>query len=140
MSHRTARSLLPALLDQSLPARREAEVRAHVERCARCADALAELEACEALVRALPSALVPLENDAHSERRLAALARWASDQPMPWSTRFGLRAMGAFAAGLLLVLVISMGQWNPLVEARFESGLVSVAAIPATEVTPYSWR
>ncbi len=39
MNHRTAQRLLPALMDRGLPAARESEVRAHAERCPRCAGA-----------------------------------------------------------------------------------------------------
>ena len=140
MNHRRAQRLLPALLDHGIPARREALVREHIERCARCANALAELEACEQLLRALPAALLPLKASEDDDRRLAALARWANVPPLAWPTRLGLQAVGAFAAAFLLLMVISIGQWTPLVEARNESGVVSIAGVPAASVTPYTWR
>ena len=75
MNHWTARQLLPAILDHTIPARLEAAVREHVDGCGRCQRTLAEFEASEALLAQLPAALVPIEPSAEAQERLASLAR-----------------------------------------------------------------
>ena len=56
MIHRRAARLLPSVLDHTLAAPLEAAVRAHIEDCERCVDALLELETAEVLLRRLPLA------------------------------------------------------------------------------------
>ncbi len=140
MKHREARKLLSTLLDGTLPAAREAEVRAHVDDCARCRATLEEHEATEALLARLPLALVPLEASVHADARLASLARWAAAPVLSWQERVGLQAIGAFAAALILAAVISAGHWEPIVEMPYESSPISVAALPSASITPYTWH
>ena len=52
MNHWTARQLLPAILDHTIPAGLEAEVRDHVDGCGRCRRTLAEFEASDLPARA----------------------------------------------------------------------------------------
>jgi anti-sigma factor RsiW len=97
--HWRARRLLAALPDATLPAHTEKRVRAHLARCWRCRAVLRDLEACEALLRRLPVALLPLAPHPAAERRLAGLARWAGRRHAP--TRRGRRQAVARKLGAL---------------------------------------
>jgi anti-sigma factor RsiW len=138
--HGKARRLVPAILDQSLPPSVEAAVRAHLEDCPPCRTDLAELEASEELLRRLPLALVPREASAPADLRLAALARWATAPVSSRHERLGLQALGAFAAAFLLLLVVSAGRWQPVVEERNGASPISFASLPRAGITPYSWH
>ena len=140
MKHRNARKLLTTLLDRTLPAAREAEVRAHLDHCPRCRAELDEHRAAETLLARLPLALVPREASGAADLRLASLARWAVAPVISWQERLGLRAVGAFAGTLLVVAVISAGYWEPVVEMPYESSPISIAALPTASVTPYTWH
>jgi anti-sigma factor RsiW len=128
------------LLDHTLPAAREAEVRAHVEDCSRCRGEFDEHEAAETLLGRLPLALVPREASSAADIRLASLARWAAAPVLSWQERIGLRAVGVFAGALLVVAVISAGHWAPVVESPYESNPISIAALPSASVTPFTWH
>ena len=139
MNHWTARQLLPAILDHTIPAGSEAEVRSHVTGCGRCQRTLAEFEASEALLARLPAALVPVEPSAEAHGRLASLARWNPDPKSEWQERIGVSALGALAAAAMLVMVISVTGWGPLVVKR--SAPVSLAAVvPDVQYHPTGWR
>ena len=140
MKHRHARGLLAALLDRTLPAAHEAEVRAHVDECRPCRAELDEHQAAETLLSRLPLTLVPREASRAADIRLASLARWAVTPVLSWQERLGLRAIGAFAGTLLVVAVISAGHWEPVVEMPYESSPISIAALPGAAVTPYTWH
>lgn len=140
MKHRNARKLLTTLLDRTLPAAREAEVRAHMDDCARCRAELDEHQAADTLLGRLPLALVPREASRAADMRLASLARWAAAPMLSWQERLGLRAIGAFAGTLLVAAVISAGHWEPVVEMPYESSPISVAALPSASVTLYTWH
>ena len=75
-----------------------------------------------------------------ADARLGALARWAGDAEAPWPERLGLHAVGAFAAAFVLVMALSAGRWDPVVEERFDTSPISIAALPRIEATPYTWR
>ena len=139
MNHRTARVLLPAILDHTIPAAREAAVRQHVDGCGRCRRTLAEFEASEALLAQLPASLVPIEPSAAAQDRLASFSRWVADPRPEWQERIGVPALGALAAAAMLVMVISVTGWGPVVEAR--SAQVSLAAVlPDSSYLPTGWR
>jgi anti-sigma factor RsiW len=63
---------LSALLDGELGPAREAELRAHVAGCARCADHLARLARADEALRALPSADVPADLATRLRARIEA--------------------------------------------------------------------
>ncbi len=139
MNHWTARRLLPCILDHSLPAAREAEVRAHADGCRSCAARLEELEASESLLLRLPLSLVPLETDRAAELRLASLARWSAEVELPWQERLGLSAVSAFACAAMLALVISVGHWSPVVEDTHPAETYAFM-MPYAGPTPLAWR
>jgi len=139
MNHWTARQLLPAILDHTIPAGLEAEVRGHVDGCGRCRRRLAEFEASEALLARLPAALVPVEPSAEAQERLASLARWVPDPRPEWQERIGVSALGALAAAAMLLMVISVTGWGPMVVEH--STPVSLAAVlPDSNYLPTGWR
>lgn len=122
MRHGRARRLLTSLPDGLLDPATEAAVRAHAARCARCGDALADLDAADAWLRRLPLALVPVEPSPAAEMRLAALARWSRPlagarppvaepgprpvAPIARGARWGIPAVGAAAAAACLAAVL----------------------------------
>jgi anti-sigma factor RsiW len=139
MNHWTARQLLPAILDHTIPAAVEAAVRDHVDGCSRCQRALAEFEASEALLAQLPATLVPVEPSAEAHERLASLARWTADPRPDWQERIGVPALGALAAAAMLLMVMSVAGWEPMVVER--SAPVSVATVfPDSSYLPTGWR
>jgi len=139
MNHWTARQLLPAILDHTIPAGLEAEVRGHVDGCGRCRRTLAEFEASEALLARLPTALVPVEPSSEAQERLASLARWSPDPRPEWQERIGVSALGALAAAAMLLMVISVTGWGPMVVEH--STPVSLAAVlPDSNYLPTGWR
>jgi anti-sigma factor RsiW len=139
MNHFTARQLLPAILDHTIPAELEARVRDHADGCGRCQRALAEFEASEALLAQLPAALVPIEPSAEAHDRLASLARWSVAPKPEWQDRIGVSALGALAAAAMLLMVISATGWGPMVTER--SAPVTLAAmVPDSHYLPTGWR
>jgi len=140
MKHHEAQRQLTTLLDRTLPAAQEAEVRSHVDGCPHCQAELEEHRAAESLLSRLPLALVPSEASIAADVRLASLARWAAAPVLSWQEKLGLRAVGAFGATLLVIAVISAGHWKPVIEMPYESSPISMAALPSASVTPYTWR
>jgi anti-sigma factor RsiW len=139
MNHWTARQLLPAILDHTIPAPLEAAVREHVDGCGRCRRTLAEFEASEALLAQLPAALVPIEPSAEAHQRLTSLARWSADPRPEWQERIGVPALGALAAAAMLLMVMSVAGWGPLVVEQ--SAPVTVATVlPDSSYLPTGWR
>lgn len=142
MIHWKARSLLPQLLDGTLAAHLEVEVRQHAERCRTCRGALAEFDACESLLAQLPSSLVPLDQPEGRIDRLLVLSRWIVEPEPSLGERVGMSALGAFAAAAMLALVLTGGSWNPAPEdTRTSISLAGVVPIPDTELIPMGrWR
>jgi len=139
MNHWTARQLLPAILDHTIPAALEAEVRGHVDGCGRCQRTLAEFEASEALLARLPAALVPVEPSAQAHERLASLARWNPDPRPEWQDHIGVSALGALAAAAMLLMVISVTGWGPVV-MEHSTPVTLAAVLPDTSYLPTGWR
>ena len=139
MNHWTARRMLPAILDHTIPAYLEAEVRGHAAGCGRCQRALAEFEASEALLARLPAALVPVEPSAEAHERLASLARWNPDPRPEWQERIGFSAIGALAAAAMLVMVISVTGWGPLV-LKHSAPVTLATMVPDSQYLPTGWR
>lgn len=142
MNHRKARRLLPQVLDGTLAAHLEAEVRQHAEDCRACRGALAEFDVCESLLAQLPISLVPLDEPEGRTDRLLALSRWIVDPEPSLGERVGMSALGAFAAAAMLVVVLTGGTWSPAPEdARTPITLAGVVPIPDTELMPMGrWR
>jgi anti-sigma factor RsiW len=105
MNHDIAERLLPSLPDGLLPARTEAAVRAHVAECPVCRRSLDELEAIDALLRRLPTSVLPRHWTPAGDARLESLARWA---PVRGPHR-AWPALSAFAAGASLALGLLLG-------------------------------
>lgn len=139
MNHWTARQLLPAILDHTIPARLEAAVREHVDGCGRCRRTLAEFEACETLLARLPAALVPIEPSAEAQERLASLARWSPDPRSEWQDRIGLSALSALAAAAMLAMVISVSGWGPMT-VKHGAPVTLAAVVPDSQYHPTGWR
>jgi anti-sigma factor RsiW len=139
MNHFTARQLLPAILDHTIPAGLEAAVRDHADGCGRCQRTLAEFEASEALLAQLPAALVPIEPSAEAHDRLASLARWSVAPKPEWQDHIGVSALGALAAAAMLLMVISATGWGPMVMEG--SAPVTLATmVPDSQYLPTGWR
>jgi hypothetical protein len=139
MNHWKARKLLPAILDHTIPAVLEAEVRSHVDGCGLCQRALSEFEASEALLARLPTALVPVEPSAEAHDRLASLARWNPDPRPEWQERLGVSALGALAAAAMLAMVISVSGWGPLV-LKDSAPMAVAAVVPDSQYLLTGWR
>jgi anti-sigma factor RsiW len=139
MNHATARELLPAILDHTIPAAVEAAVREHVDDCGRCQRALAEFEASEALLARLPASLVPVEPCATAQERLAAFARWVPDPGPGWQERIGVPALGALAGTAMLLMVMTVTSWGPLVVER-SAPTAQSAVLPEVRYLPTGWR
>jgi anti-sigma factor RsiW len=136
MRHFVARRRLPQLLDDTLPAPVERAVRAHVGRCAACAQRLAEFEACDGLLARLPAAVIPLAASPAGEQRLAGLARWAFEPP-PVRLRAGpeVAALAVAAAAVFCVVALTgTARWIPDTETT------GVAATQIAYVVPAAWR
>ena len=139
MNHWTARKLLPAILDHTIPAALEAEVRCHVDGCGRCRRILSEFEASEALLARLPTALVPVEPSAEAHERLASLARWNPEPRSEWQERIGVSAIGALGAAAMLAMVISVSGWGPLV-LKHSAPVTTAAVVPDSQYLLTGWR
>jgi anti-sigma factor RsiW len=139
MNHWTARQLLPAILDHTISARLEAEVRDHVDACPRCRRVLAEFEASEALLARLPAALVPVDPSVEGYDRLTSLARWSVDPRPEWQQRIGVPALGALAAAATLLMVISVSGWGPMDMGR-SSPMTLATVLPDPTYLPTGWR
>jgi anti-sigma factor RsiW len=143
MTHRRARRLLPALLDEALPARQRRAVRAHARRCPSCGRRLREHEEVEALLRLLPPSLVPFEPSARADARLGSLARWFVDPFAAARERLGLRALGVGVAVGAYALAATTSLWAPVPSGIADPhGLVTlVQAQPDEAATlPLGWR
>jgi len=139
MNHWTARQLLPAILDHTIPSALEATVRSHVDGCARCRRALAEFEASEALLAQIPAALVPIEPSAEAHDRLASLARWTPEPRPEWHERIGISALSAVAAAAMLVMVLSVTGWGPMV-VKYSAPVTVATLLPDSSYLPTGWR
>jgi len=135
--HWKARRLLPQILDGSLAARVEGDVRAHAAGCRSCTRTLAEFEACEHLLAELPTALVPLEVPEGHVERLRALSRWVVVSEPSWAERLGMSALGAFAGAAMLGLVMTGQSWVPAdPELGSSITLAGVLSIPDGDFMP----
>jgi hypothetical protein len=135
--HWKARRLLPQVLDGTLAAHVEAEVREHADDCRFCTRTLAEFETCELLLADLPTALVPLDTPAGREERLLALARWVVDPEPTWSERLGMSAIGALGGAFMLAMVLTGQAWAPTDPGPEPSFVVAgVLPIPDVEMVP----
>jgi len=125
MRHRVAKSLLPQLLDRTLPGPLELAVRTHAGRCGRCSRRLAEFELCDQLVARLPFGVVPFAG----EERLTGLARWALEPPSLARERLEGLALAAAAAALAGVVALAgTSQWVPNAE-KTTSAVTQVAFV-----------
>lgn len=144
MIHWKARRLLPQILDGTLAAHVEAEVREHADTCRFCSHTLAEFETCERLLAELPTRLVPLEAPTGGEERLRALARWVVVPEPTWGERLGMSALGALAGAAMLAMVITGQAWAPVSSTAHTPIVVAgVLAIPAVDLLPMGvarWR
>lgn len=135
MRHRSARRLLPQLLDRTLPPERERELRAHAAGCSRCEAHLAELELCDRLVARIPLALLPRAAEAGDERRLRALARWAFPRrPAPSRLRAGMGAAALAATAATLAGVVALAgasSWVPTPEPGPDAATQVAFVVPA---------
>lgn len=136
MRHLRARRHLAALGDGTLPAPVEAAVRAHAERCRRCRRIRAELEACDTLLAQLPASLVPLEPSRTAASRLGALARWAPPPPPSGAERLGIPALGAVAAGAMLLLVLAQTGLLPAPPPDPQEVTLAAAVLPDSQLMP----
>ncbi len=134
MIHWKARRLLPQVLDGSLPARVEGEVRAHAGSCASCSRALEEFEACERLLAELPTSLVPLDVPEGHVDRLRALSRWVAPAQPSFGERLGMSALGAFAGAAMLGLVMTGQSWAPANPDSLGPPLTLAGVLPVSDV------
>lgn len=137
MIHWKARRLLPQVLDGSLAARVEGDVRAHAASCEACTRLLEEFEACERLLAELPTSLVPLDVPEGHVDRLRALSRWVTVPQPSWAERLGMSALGAFAGAAMLGLVMTGQTWAP-VDRELGPPLTLAGVLPIAdgELTP----
>ena len=117
---------LPALLDGGLRERDELDLRVHVASCARCRRVLRELELAEALVRRIPTSILPLEASPASYGRLTSLSRWSAEPELPDPERWRLSLLGAASVVAIYFVAFSVGVWAPS---------ISVYTPAATEIT-----
>lgn len=143
MTHRHARRLLPALLDDTLPSRQRRAVRAHAERCTSCGRRLREHEEVEALVRLLPPSLVPCQPSRRADARLGDLSRWFVDPFAAARERLGLRALGVGVAVGAYALAATTSLWAPAPKGVVDpDGLVTLVQVQpdAASTLPLGWR
>ena len=136
MSHFRAKRLLAQVLDHTLPAPVEAAVRAHAERCGRCAGALAEHEHCEALLARLPATMVPVEPSTTADARLRGLARWAADPRPSLVERVSVAALGTAVAATMLVLVWVGQGWAPPTDGLDRTPTTLAVVLPGHAAMP----
>lgn len=132
MRHRPARRLLAQLLDETLPAGVERQVRDHLGGCRRCQRALAELELCDHLVARLPHGLFRVVGPAAGEQRLEGLASWAFARRARERHRLAAEGFAAaLAAGALAGVVAFAGAvgWVPAPAPGPASSLAQVAYV-----------
>jgi anti-sigma factor RsiW len=105
---------LSALIDEELAPRREAELRAHLEGCARCTRSLEELCNADLALASLRAPEPSADLRARLERRLAEAARPRSGAPPPRPRRWLARpALAAAAAALVLMLYATLRSGAP---------------------------
>lgn len=136
MNHREARRLLSPLLDGEVPPRKEAALRAHLERCPACRRIRRQLEAAEGLLRGLPASFIPLDAGPGGEARLRGLARWG--RPARREPAWRPTAVGALAAAAALLVLV---WWGPPPAAPPEappqpSRVVLAAQMPSSFLAP----
>jgi anti-sigma factor RsiW len=134
MNHWRAIRRIACLLDGTMSAREEAQVRAHLAACGRCQQEWEDVLLADSLVRRLPASIAPLAAGPESYRRLVGLGRWtAAEGPRPRG-RFQIPAVGIASLAAVLVLTFAVSEWQPLLPgiAPLELSLVSheVAALP----------
>lgn len=138
---------LSALIDEELPADREAELRPHLDACARCARRLEQLCNVDLALAGLDAPEAPSDLPARLAARIAAEAerpslaalpaaptarpRTAPPAPRTRWTAARLAALGAAAAALLLAVWVALRSDAPL---QPEPPLARVA--PAPEAAP----
>ncbi len=135
MIHWKARRLLPQVLDGTLAAHVEGEVREHAEGCRSCTRILAEFETCELLLGQLPTSLVPAHAPAGLEDRLYALSRWVVVPEPTWTERLGMSALGAGAAAALFALVLTGQAYAPADSAGPGQPITLAAVLPIADVS-----
>ena len=139
MIHLKARRRLVELVDDTLSPLEAAQVRGHVQGCARCRRLVRELETSAELLLRLPPSLLPREASPAAEARLAALARWAAEPEPVWRERFGASAIGAFAAAAGVALVLMSTTWTPLL-AEDTNVTLAMVMPETTQGAPLGWR
>jgi len=134
MRHWRARTLLPDILDGSLPPSLEAQVRQHVGGCRRCCRALAQLRACDQLLTQLPHSLFLASAPGATDPRMAALACWASAPEPSLAERLGATAVGAVAAAAMLLVMVSVS--SRMMPPVTPHGVTLAAVVPPTALLP----
>ncbi|MCL4685832.1 zf-HC2 domain-containing protein [Myxococcota bacterium] len=140
MTHRRAARLLAALLDGALTPALRREVRSHTRACAACRRRLREDEAIEALVRLLPSSLLPLDPSPAAQVRLWSLAQWFVDPVAQARERFRISAVGAFAFGLAAAFFLMVWGWGASGGGIGGLLVMAQAAPDAATTLPLGWR
>lgn len=127
-----------ALLDGELAPEREAELRAHVDRCARCQARLEALRRVDASLAALPTPPVANDLRARLQARIdaerspvaAPPGRVAPRRPRRWQSAPAISAAVAAAAAIALYLALSPGEDSSPSGAAPEA---QIARAPASE-------
>ena len=138
---------LSALIDEELAAEREAELRAHLDACTRCARRLEELCNVDLALAGLAAPVAPSDLRERLAARIAgeasshsltaspvaptARTRTAPPEPRPRWTAARLAAAGTAAAALLLAAWLTLRSDAPL---QPEPPIARVAPVPAPEV------
>jgi anti-sigma factor RsiW len=104
--HPSARRHLAALHDGTLAEDTAAKVKAHAGGCARCRRLLAEYQAMDRLLRAMPEALVPPAASAAADTFLGFLAGRVGPARAPWFERLPIHPLGALATAAALLLAV----------------------------------
>jgi len=123
---------LSALIDAELNAEREAEVRAHVEGCPRCALRLAALGNVDLALADVPAPEVPADLSRRLAARLASEAPRRAQTAPPGAERRGrgLRVAGGLAAAAAVGLAVFLGLPDEEPERGPQLARAPVPAIP----------
>ncbi len=135
----TARERAVAWLEGELGRAEAGQVEAHVERCPRCADHIAALDAQRPALRALraageAAASPPPEGWSRMDAVLDAAfsaseaARAAAAAPVPAPRRWALSPWGALAYAAALLLALGWGWWQRQAAAEARTQLAEVQA------------
>jgi len=133
MRHWRARTLLPEILDASLPPALEAQVRQHASGCRRCQRALEQLRACDRLLGQLPDSLFLETAPGATDPRLAALARWATAPEPTLAECLGATAVGTVAAAAMLLVLVSVS--TRVMPPETPEGVTLAAVVPQTALS-----